>query len=191
VQSPCTVPGRPANTVASCWQGEVLETISVDVLETSGETGPAAQARLIQDEGMEQTVRRMARRLGLSGFHGFDFMLDEDGTASLIEINSRCAPPCHLNAGPGRDPVGAFCRRWLGVDPTMQAGVHPGPVVAYFPQAWQANPDDPILSTCAYDIPVQDSRLVRRVMQLAQRDRLYLQMKSKVRALLRGGARRG
>jgi len=188
VQRP--VPGKPANTVAACWLGEALAMISVEVLATNGQTGPATKVRIIHNGQMEQTVRRMAARLGLSGFHGFDFMLDkESGLASLIEINSRCAPPCHLNAGPGQDPVDAFCRHWLGAPPEHAAPVHPGSIVAYFPQAWAADPTDPILSTGAHDIPAEDPQLVARIKDLALRDRRYLALKARLRGLV-GGKKR-
>jgi hypothetical protein len=179
------VPGSPANTVAACWQGEPLATISVEVLATNGVTGPATKVRIIHNAQMAQTVRGMAARLGLSGFHGFDFMLEkETGQAALIEINSRCAPPCHINAGPGQDLVDAFYRRWAGTPPRETGPIHPGPIIAYFPQAWVADPADPILETGAYDIPREDPQLIARIKELAMRDQRYLALKGRLRGVL-------
>jgi len=172
-------PGLPANTVVSCWRGEVLAMISLKVLAANGETGPAAIVQIIENKQMEFTVRQMAATLRLSGFHGFDFMLDPDtGQASLIEVNARCSPPAHLNSGEGHDLVDAFCRRWTGVAPAEQAPVHPDRIVAYFPQAWVADPTDPLLETSAYDIPTGDPRFVNRMMQVARRDRSILKLKT-------------
>jgi hypothetical protein len=173
------VPGLPANTVAACWQGEVLALISVKVLTATGDTGPAALVQFIENKQMEFTVRQMADSLRLSGFHGFDFMLDsETGQASLIEINPRCAPPSHMNLGEGRDLVEAFCRSWLGVTVAQHAPAFPGKRLAYSPQAWVADPSDPILSTSDYDIPEQDQRFVNRMMRIARRDRHILILKA-------------
>jgi hypothetical protein len=181
-------PGLAANTVACCWQGEVLATISVQVLDSTGLTGPAAAVRIVENGQMEETVRRVVQKLGLSGFHGFDFVLDEeDGNATLIEINSRCAPPCHLNAGPGKDLVDAFYRRWLGASPQAQAALHPGNTVVYFPQLWQADPTHPMLESPAHDAPKEDPQLARRLMQLARRDRGYGLFKAYLASLLRPG----
>jgi hypothetical protein len=179
-------PGQPANTVVSCWEGEVLALISVQVLNTTGLTGPAASVRIFENKQMEETVRRMVHKLGLSGFHGFDFVLDEEnGDASLIEINSRCAPPCHLNAGPEHDLVAAYYRRWRGISPRAQAALHQDRAVIYFPQCWQADPTHPMLDSPAHDAPQEDPQLSRRLMQLARRDSLYAQFKADMTSLLK------
>ena len=178
------VPGLPANTVVSCWQGEVLATISVQVLDTTGLTGPAAAVRIMTSTQMEETVRRIARKLGLSGFYGFDFVLDqESGDASLIEINSRCAPPCHLNAGAGHDLVDAYYRRWLGRSPRDRAALHQDRIVVYFPHLWLADPAHPMLNSSAHDAPYEDQKLTLRLMQLARRDRAYARFKAYMNTL--------
>jgi hypothetical protein len=188
-QRPLT--GSPANTVAACWKGSILALISVEILAPRGTSGPPTLGRVTVNEQMEKTVRRLADRLGLSGLHSFDFVLDaESGQATLTEFNSHCTGSSHLNFGPGQDLVDAFCRRWLDVPPAETAPVHPGSLVAYFPQAWAANPSDPILETGAYDVPVEDPNLVRRLMQQVQRDKRYLAFKSRLRSLLFLGGRR-
>lgn len=185
------VPGVPASTVASCWQGEVLATISVEAVSpASGEPGPPATVRIVENEAMEQTARRMAQKLGLSGFQDFEFTLDgESGQATLTEINPYCTAPVYLNAGPGHDPVDAFCRRWLGKAPVAQAPVHPDRLIAYFPQSWAVNPSDPLLATGAYDVPSQDPQLVEQMMRLVRRNRRYAAIQSTLRGLVRPGAR--
>ena len=53
---------------------------------------------------MSIATERMARRLNLSGMHGFDFMLEsQTGNAYLIEINPRATQVGHLTLGLGRD----------------------------------------------------------------------------------------
>ena len=189
VQRP--VPGQPASIVAACWQGEVLALLAVEGLPPCEPSWPPAKVRIVEGGRMEETVRRMARRLGLSGFHEFRFVL-ESGTSRpwLTEINAHCAAPAHLNGGPGRDPVDAICRQMLGVSPPEPWPVHRESLVALFPQAWIANPDDPDLKTAAYDIPKEDPKLVARALQLASRGRQYRSLRDRLRALGKGGGPR-
>lgn len=176
-------PGQAARTVTACWQGEVLAAISVTALAGDALGGVAAHVRILENEQMEQAARRMAQGLGLSGFHGFDFMLEpESGRATLVEMNGYCMQPCHLNAGPGRDLVGAFVERWSGEPPVVNAPQHPGREIAFFPQVWANDPSDPILATGAHDIPLEDQPLVNRTKRLAMREKRYQAMKSKMPA---------
>ena len=55
-----------------------------------------------RDAEMSNAAERIARKLKLSGTHGFDFMLeDATGSAYLIEINPRSTQVGHLTLGPG------------------------------------------------------------------------------------------
>ena len=181
-QKPLT--GRPANAAVACWRGSVLAHIAVEVISPSGLVRPPAVVRVIENEQITQTVRRMTDRLGLSGFHSFDFMLDpESGQAALIEFNSHCTGLTHINAGPGRDLVEAFYRKWTNTAPAQAQPPHPGLVIAYFPQAWVADADDPVLKTDAYDVPKEDPVFVERAMAKVQRDRRYVGLRSKVDAI--------
>jgi len=182
VQRP--VAGTRAMVVAACWRGAVLALISVEVLSPATTAAPPALVRIIENQQMEKTVRQMAGRLGLSGFHSFDFVIErESGESWLTEFNAHCAGPAHLNAGAGHDLVDALCGRWLGSPPPDRAPVHPGPLVAYFPQAWAFNPSDPILETGAFDIPADDPDFVKRVKEIVMRDRKYMKFKSGLRSL--------
>ncbi len=184
------VSGVPASTVASCWAGEVLSSISVRTVSATGRpTDSPAKVEIIDNEQMVRTARKMAEKLGLSGFQDFEFILDADsGQAILVEINPYCVAPVYLNAGLGHDPVDAFCRRWLGRPPASQTPVHPGRLVAYFPQSWIADPSDPVLGTGAYDLPAQDPQLVNHVMRMVRRNRRYSAIQSGMRSWLRRDA---
>ena len=184
------VPGVAASTVAACWAGEVVALISVQALPGSGDsTHPPAKVEIIDNGQMVRTARILAEKLGLSGFQDFRFILDADsGQVTLIEINPYCVAPVYLNAGPGHDPVDAFCRRWLGREPVAQAPVHPGRLIAYFPESWAADPSDPVLETGAYDVPVQDPQLVDHVIRMVRRNRRYSAIQSGLRAALRRDA---
>jgi hypothetical protein len=146
--------------------------------------------RLVENAEMEQTAGRIAERLGLSGFHSFDFAFDgETGRAALTEFNSHCGALSHLNAGPGHDLVAALLEKWLGNAGREQGTAHVDPVVACFPRAWAANPTDPLLQTNAYDVPAEDPELVKRAMQLVRRDKRYCAFKKRAAAMIGVGSR--
>ena len=104
------VSGQDANVAVACWQGEVLAQVTAAVLKTRGPTGPAAVIRMIENSQTSAAVKKIVRRLGLSGFAGFDFIIEpHTGKAFLIEINPRATQTCHLQLGVGRDLPAALC----------------------------------------------------------------------------------
>ena len=95
--------GKPATSAFACRDGEVLAAIHMDVVESRGTAGPASLIRRTDCSRMDEAARRIARRFGLSGLHGLDFVRDEGGVPHLIEINPRATQICHLALGAGHD----------------------------------------------------------------------------------------
>ena len=160
------IAGRPANSLVACWQGEVLASIEVEVLRTALPLGASTVVRTIEHAEMAETAAVMVRWLGLSGFCGFDFML-EDGTgaAHLIEVNPRSTPLSHLALGPGRDPVAALAARLTGRGAAASAPVTDNPMIVHFPQAWRQDPASEVLRTGYHDVPWEDPGLLRELMR--------------------------
>jgi hypothetical protein len=179
------VPGRVATSIAACWEGEVLADIQVEVLCAHEKLGASNVVRLTAHPDMTQASERLVRRLGLSGFCGFDFVI-EDGTgrARLIEMNARSTPLCHFALGPGRDPIATLAARLQGSPPPAAPPVTDNPVLAFFPQAWLLAPDNLFLSTGYHDVPWQEPDLVRELARQPYPDRGFL-------ARLLARARRG
>ena len=146
--------GRPANRAVVCHRGKVLAGLSVEALETADATGPATVIRVIDSPEMSDTVTRMVRRLGLSGFVGFDFMLEAaTGRAYLIEMNGRPTQICHLALDADSDMISALAAR---LSPVVLRRTIPnidGPTVALFPQESWRNPDSGYLTTAFHDVP--------------------------------------
>ena len=160
--------GRPANSLAACWNGEVLAAIHVEVLRTNQVFGSSSVVRVIEHPDMVYATERLVRRLGLSGFCGLDFMIEEaTGDAHLIEINALPTPICHLALGAGRNPVSALVARLEGATPSAQDPMTGNPVIAFFPQAWSNGPNDAVLRTGYHDVPWEDPALVRELMRPA------------------------
>lgn len=118
------VDGRRANAAVACWQGEVLAAVLVEVLASDRPTGPATMVRVIADPVMSMSVKKMVKRLKLSGLCGFDFIMPADGGgAQLLELNPRVTPTSHLVTADGQVLAMALCGRWRGDNsvPTSRA----------------------------------------------------------------------
>src|ERR1022692_3109119 len=135
------VEGRPANCVVFCREGKVLAGVAVEVVAAQGVTGPATIVRIVEGRQMLNAAEALAGRLNLSGFHGLDFILeDKTGIAYLIELNPRCALPCHLRLGGDRDLIGSLYSELSGEPSRPSTLALGGDIVSYFPQAWLSNP---------------------------------------------------
>lgn len=158
------IQGRPANCAAVCWQGRLLGMIGVEVVSADGSTGPASVVRVVESPDMARCAERLARRLGLSGFFGLDFMIEEgSGNAYLIEMNPRCTPPCHVQLGAGRDLVGAFLAQLSGQPVRETTPVTNREMIAYFPQAWTSQSE--FLQSSYQDVPHDEAELVQELLE--------------------------
>jgi len=168
------IQGRPANCVVFCCKGRVLAGIAVEVVAAQGVMGPATVVRIVDGRDMLDAARSLAGRLNLSGFHGLDFMLeDTTGTVYLIELNPRCAMPCHLRLGSGRDLIGSLASELAG-QPSAQPASVTSDTVAYFPQAWLSNPKSEVLRTGYHDVPWGEPKLLKELLLLPFPDRSLL-----------------
>jgi hypothetical protein len=157
------IQGRPANCGVVCWEGRILAGIGVEVMSTEGPLGPASVVRTVDNPEMMFCAERIARRLGLSGLFGLDFMI-EDGTgaAYLIEMNPRCTPVCHLQLGRGRDLISALWAQLSGQPSPDTPPVTENDMIAYFPQAWTG--DRQLLDLSFHDVPQGEPDLVEELL---------------------------
>lgn len=156
------VAGREATSMVVCWQGSVLAALHCEVIKKENSTGPATVLQFIEDAEMSAAAQKIARRLKLSGVHGFDFMREsQTGDAYLIEINPRATQIGHLTFGPGRDLPAALYSAVSG------EALQPAPVVtdkemvALFPQEWIRDSSSPYLRSAYHDVPWDEAELVR------------------------------
>jgi hypothetical protein len=156
------VDGREATSAVACWNGEILAELHFEVLQKSHPSGPSTVLRRIAHPEMIATAKKMARRLQLSGLHGFDFMLDREfHHAYLIEINPRVTQVGHLSFGPGHDLPGALRAALLGVEIDSSPSVTDNDVITLFPKEWQRDPLSPYLRSGYHDVPWDQPELVR------------------------------
>ena len=171
------VPGRPANCMIAAWRGRLLGIVSVEVLCTQGKTGASTIVRLVRNAEMLRNAELLAERLGLSGFHGLDYMLEEEtGTPHLIELNARCTQLGHLLLAEQGDLAGMLCAQ-LGAR-ARAGGQAELPIdrdiIAFFPQALAWNPDSPYMQQCHHDIPWTQPALVRELLRDPWAERRWL-----------------
>jgi hypothetical protein len=160
--------GRPANRAVVCWQGEVLAGLSVEVLQNDVETGPSTVVRVVDNLEMEHAAARIARRLNLSGFCGFDFMRDEAGGMHLLELNGRSTQICHLALSEAADMPGALHAQLTGT-PRRRIAASPHEVIAFFPQEYWRDPASDYLGSAFHDVPWQAPELIAMYLQAPRR----------------------
>ena len=122
-------------------------------------TGPSSLVRIISHAGMEETGDKMAQALGLTGMASLDFILGNDGTASLIEYNPRPTPVCHLGplAASLVEALGGVCRE---APPVIADGTR----IALYPQEWvRQGGTIRIDADLLLDIPSDDPPLLERL----------------------------
>jgi hypothetical protein len=90
------VEGSEAIVTAACVDGRTTALVCLEVVQKSLAKGPATVVRVIDHPVMAEAARRLVRRLGLSGFCGFDFIISDTGEAHLLELNPRLTPTSHL-----------------------------------------------------------------------------------------------
>jgi len=160
------VAGRPANRAVLCRDGRVLAGLSVEAIETVHATGPASVVRFIHHPMMSDAAVRLVERLNLSGFVGFDFVLEAGtGRAVLLEMNLRPTQICHLALDAESDMIGALARA-VGAVPTPRPLPNfPRGTVALFPQERWRDPRSPHLATAFHDVPWHAPEIVRAYSQ--------------------------
>jgi hypothetical protein len=168
------VSGRPANCTVACWGGEVLSYIGAEVLSASSEFGASCAVRIIEHADMRRAATGLARQLGLSGFCGFDFVIDAADVAHLIEMNARATPLTHLALGSGRDPVAALSSLVLDSASPARPPVTAGDIISFFPQALNLPPVGDIPRRSFYDVPWEEPELVRELARRPWSERGFL-----------------
>jgi hypothetical protein len=169
------VEGTPANSAVACWNGEVLASIAVAAVRTRGAQGASTAVRVIDHPEMIEAGAKLVRRLGLSGFCGFDFILEAGSSAAhLIEMNARTTPISHLPLAEGRNPVTALATRLDGITAISCTPPITQDIIAFFPQAWLLEPNSELLHSGYHDVPWGEQALVRELMKLPWPERGFL-----------------
>jgi len=183
VNAQAFVAGREATSAVACWKGEVLASLHFEVINKVGSSGHATVLRLIDNREMSTAAERMARRLNLSGLHGFDFMLEAGtGNAYLIEINPRSTQVGHLTLGPGRDIPAALYSAASGQPVRPAPKLTEDKTIALFPQEWIRDPASVFLQSAYHDVPWDRPELIRACVRSRRKQRAWYSQQSRLQA---------
>jgi hypothetical protein len=176
------VAGREATSTIFCWNGSILAALHFEVLNKMHAAGHAAVLRLIEHPEMSVAAEKIVRRLNLSGFYGFDFMLEtHTDNAYLIEVNPRTTQVGHLALGPRRDLPAALCAALSGDTVPATPRVTEQDTIALFPQEWMRDPASEFLRAGYHDVPWEEPALVNHCISKGQTERnWYLKQRSSV-----------
>jgi predicted ATP-grasp superfamily ATP-dependent carboligase len=167
--------GRPGNRAVICWKGKVLAGISVEVVEVTLERGPASVIRLIDHPEMAMACERMVERLHLSGFIGFDFMIDSASRAWILEMNPRVTQISHFSLADGTDLAAVLCTLLKSRPPLPRPVSIKRDLIALFPNEIIRSPSSSYLLSCQHDVPWEEPALVRSVLNLVRRAQIRQQ----------------
>lgn len=177
------VAGREATSAIACWKGEVLAGLHFEVIHKGVSSGPATVLRLIDNADMSIAAERMARRLNLSGLHGFDFMLEsQTGNAYLIEINPRSTQVGHLTLGLGRDIPAALYSAVSGQPACPATKITNDDTIALFPQEWIRDPSSTFLRSAYHDVPWDKPELIRACVRARRKQNAWYSQQSRLQA---------
>jgi hypothetical protein len=113
---------------------------------------------------MAAVCEHMVKRLHLSGFVGFDFILDSANRAWMLEMNPRVTQICHFFLADGTNLAGALYTQTQGrVAPSGLAPINHD-LIALFPNEIIRSPSSKYLQSCQHDVPWQEPELVRSVL---------------------------
>jgi formate-dependent phosphoribosylglycinamide formyltransferase (GAR transformylase) len=182
VNAQAFVVGREATSTIFCWNGSLLAALHFEVLNKMHAAGHAAVLRLIEHPEMSVAAEKIVRRLNLSGFYGFDFMLEtHTDNAYLIEVNPRTTQVGHLALGAGRDLPAALYAALCGDIVPETPKVTEKDTIALFPQEWMRDPTSDFLRSGYHDVPWDEPALVSHCISKSQIQRTwYLKQRSSV-----------
>ena len=164
--------GRPGNRAVICWKGKVLAGVSVEVVKETHERGPASVIRLVDHPEMATACEHMVERLHLSGFVGFDFILDPANRAWLLEMNPRVTQISHFNLDHGADLAGALYTQMKKQPARRRPTSINRDQIALFPNELIRSPSSSYLVSCLHDVPWEEPELVRAVLKQMRRTQI-------------------
>lgn len=161
------VPGMLGMHAVFAEQGRVLAQVSAIQISRRSDrrTAPSSAVKLIRHDAMAAGCAAFVAATGASGFHGWDFQLEDNGNAVMIEHNPRPISISHLGYLLGDD----LCAALAAVCGAAAGKPGPGAVaecdVALFPDEWQRDPLSPLLHRSFHDAPWDDEPLFRALLQ--------------------------
>lgn len=147
-------------------KGKVLSLFSYKTISSyPTKTSSSCAIKIVDNFHAKQVVERIIAETRYTGFASFDFILDENDIATLIECNARPTPVVHLSHLCGAN-LCAMLNIHLGVStyklPYLKVEK---PLIALFPNEFKRNRDSYIINYGYHDVPIDDPNLLDRFNQ--------------------------
>jgi predicted ATP-grasp superfamily ATP-dependent carboligase len=114
---------------------------------------------------MTAAAAAVVERLQLSGFIGFDFILDSTNRAWLLEMNPRVTPICHLRLADGTNLPATIFSHMTGETVISKPPIVNAETVVLFPggltQSHRSCSLSSVYLSSFHDVPWDDPELVR------------------------------
>ena len=146
------ISGIPANRAVVCEKGKVIAGLTVKAARTMKNNGPATVIETSRHAQIKHDVDVMVAELGLSGFVGFDFMVDENNAAWMLELNPRVTPASCLY-DPKVAPLAGALRAHMDNSDSTTDDPPDGQNVVLFPQELARDKNSELLSTPEHFVP--------------------------------------
>lgn len=162
---PC-IEGRLAVSCAAAVEGRTLGVLTAVAERRARDILPADVLRYVARPDLVAASAAMVAAFGASGFVSFDFLIDADDKAWLLECNARPTPMLPFGSRAGLDLAGLLLAN-LGAAANGQgapAAVGAERCVALFPQALMPGPPDAALRALSHAVPWDDPELLRALL---------------------------
>jgi predicted ATP-grasp superfamily ATP-dependent carboligase len=157
------IQGKPASLSFSALKGELLGCFAFEAESTISKTGFTTIVREIESIEMKQAAQDLARYFTYNGFGGLDFILDENGLAWLLEINSRPTQTAHLGSVLGNDLCLPLFAKLSNTTYQPNPKISHHLRIALFPNAWEQNIKDLQNFKDLVDVPWNDPELLAKI----------------------------
>lgn len=153
------VRGVPAAVAVVAANGKMLGAVAALKVKCHPDAkSPSSVMRFIRNESMFEAAQKLVNHWGVTGFVGFDFIVDDNGAAYLLECNPRPTPLSYMGRQSGCDLC--LCLRQYLTGESIPAPSAPShEFVAHFPNEWQRDSESPYLHEAYHDVPWDDPAL--------------------------------
>ena len=162
------IDGRLAVTCAAAIEGRTLGVLSAVAERRARDILPADVLAYVARPDLVAASAALVAAFGASGFVSFDFLIDGNDQAWLLECNARPTPILPFGARAGLNLVGVLLKALGGVPGGESAApistVRQEARVALFPQALMPGPADAALRALWHGVPWDEPELLRALL---------------------------
>jgi predicted ATP-grasp superfamily ATP-dependent carboligase len=161
--------GAYHSQAVAAWQGKSLARFAwerqVATLPCKGQT---SVLRFVRSAETGACTEALCDAFGISGFCNFQFVLDQEDRAYLLEINRRIVTHMHMGERVGADLAATMARQLRGLPPAprTEPPLKSGPSVAIFPREWLRDPLSRWLREYPSDVPWDDPALLKAMLAM-------------------------